>query len=242
MAKRDPNKSARNRIIKTIKEKLRFLLPDVLAVSGIPSEQSLNAQIGSRNDDFFDLKHDVINSQEQFASQWLQGLKTSALTHGVASDVWLWNLIRAHKVFQEYTVLFLKRSYLTHFDELSKNRPLVESAELWIGQQNANYGLLVSPRFKNGSWENDKSEIRAFSNAYWSIGHVMNTGLVIPNKNKIFRFLSFLFFCFLRFITREDFLVALSVAYLFVISYDCRPLILPTNNLWEVHYETYIST
>lgn len=188
MAKRDPNKSARNRIIKTIKEKLRFLLPDVLAVSGIPSEQSLNAQIGSRNDDFFDLKHDVINSQEQFASQWLQGLKTSALTHGVASDVWLWNLIRAHKVFQEYTVLFLKRSYLTHFDELSKNRPLVESAELWIGQQNANYGLLVSPRFKNGSWENDKSEIRAFSNAYWSIGHVMNTGLVIPNKNKIFRF------------------------------------------------------
>ena len=64
MAKRDPNKSARNRIIKTIKEKLRFLLPDVLAVSGIPSEQSLNAQIGSRNDDFFDLKHDVIHNQQ----------------------------------------------------------------------------------------------------------------------------------------------------------------------------------
>jgi len=188
MAKRDPNKTARNRIIKEIKTKLRSLLPVVLAKTGIPSEQSLNAQLGSRNDDYFDLKNDVINSQDQFASLWLQGLKTSALTHGVSSDLWLWNLIKSHKIVQEYTVLFLKRSYLTHFDELSKNRPTVESAELWIGQKNANYGLLVTPRFRSGGWENDKSEIRSFSKAYWSIGHVMQTGLVIPGKNKIFKF------------------------------------------------------
>ena len=188
MAKRDPNKTARNRIILKLKEELRELLPAVLKKTGIPNEASLNAQLGSRNDDYFDLKNDIINSQDQFASQWLHGLKTSALEHGVASDLWLWNLIKSHKEFQKYTVLFLKRSYLTHFDELSKNRPTVESAELWIGQQNANYGLLVVPRFKDGKWENDKSEIRSFSNTYWSIGHVMETGLVIPDQNKIFRF------------------------------------------------------
>jgi len=61
-------------------------------------------------------------------------------------------------------------------------------SELWIGQTNANYGLLVSPRFKNSKWENDESEIRAFKQGYWTIGHVMETGLVIPNKNKTFTF------------------------------------------------------
>lgn len=188
MAKRDPNKTARNRIVEALKTKLRELLPDVLADTDIESEQSLNALIGSRNDDFFDLKHDVINSQEQFVSLWLRGLKGSALTDGVVSDLWLWKKIKKHKTLQEYTILFLKRSYLKHFDELSKNRPPVEEAEIWIGQENANYGLMVTPRFRNGQWENDKSEIRAFPKAYWSIGHVMQTGLVIPGKDKIFKF------------------------------------------------------
>lgn len=182
MAKRDPNKTARNRIIKRITVQLKDLLPVVLKKAGIGSEASLNAQLGSRNNDYFDLKNDIINSQDQFASQWLLGLKTSALEHGVASDLWLWGLITDHKEFKEYTILFLKRSYLNHFDKLSKNRPTVDAAELWIGQQNANYGLLVTPRFKDEKWENDKSEIRAFSKTYWSIGHV------IPNQEKIFKF------------------------------------------------------
>jgi len=188
MAKRDPNKTARNRIIQAIKGEMRELLPDVLANSDLANEQSINAKIGSRNDDYFDLKHDVINSQDQFASLWLRGLKKSALTDGVASDFWLWTKIKEHKAIQKYTILFLKRSYLIHFEELSKNRPPVESAEIWVGQQNANYGLLVTPRFTNESWENDKSEIRSFSNAYWTIGHIMKTGLVIPGKNKTFKF------------------------------------------------------
>lgn len=188
MAKRDPNKTARNRIIEALKTKLREKLPDVLAKTGIESEQSLNALIGSRNDDFFDLKHDVISSQDQFVSRWLHGLKASALTDGVASDLWLWKKIKAHPQLQEYALLFLRRSYLKHFDELSKNRPPVEEAEIWIGQENANYGLLVTPRFRAGQWENDKSGIRAFPKAYWTIGHVMQTGLVIPGKDKIFKF------------------------------------------------------
>ena len=188
MAKKDPNKTARNRIVEALKTKLRERLPEVLGETGIESEQSLNALIGSRNDDFFDLKHDVINSQEQFVSLWLRGLKESALTDSVASDLWLWKRIKKYKVLQEYTILFLKRSFLKHFDELSKNRPPVEEAEIWIGQENANYGLLVTPRFRNGQWENDKSEIRAFPKAYWTIGHVMQTGLVIPGKDKIFKF------------------------------------------------------
>ena len=175
-------------MINSIKLKLREMLPDVLKDTGYENEQSLNATIGSKNDEFFNLKNDVIHSQEEFVSRWLEGLKKSALEHGVDAHLSIWKRLKQHKAFREYTVLFLKRSYLKHFDELSKNRPEVEEAELWIGQENANYGLFVSPRFRNGAWENDKSEIRAFTKAYWTIGHVMATGLVIPGKDKIFKF------------------------------------------------------
>jgi len=52
MAKRDPDKTARNRIVEAIKVKLRSILPQVLKETGYTSEASLNATIGSKNDDF----------------------------------------------------------------------------------------------------------------------------------------------------------------------------------------------
>ena len=187
MAKRDPNKTARNRIIKTYKEKLREILPKALAETGLRDESSLNATIGSKNDEFFDLKNDVIHSQDEFVSRWLEGLKKAA-AHDGGSVAWLWKNLKKHKNFRKYVLLFLKRSYLNHFNALSKKRPLVDAAEIWIGQQNASYGLLVTPRFRHGQWENDKSEIRAFRHGYWTIGHIMETGLVIPGKNRVFEF------------------------------------------------------
>jgi hypothetical protein len=188
MAKRDPNKTARNKIITILSAKLNELLPEVLAETDIDDLLSLNAKIGSRIDDFFDLKNDIINSQDQYASLWLKALNNSAVVDGVASDFWLWEQISKSKKLKEYTIIFLKRSYLKRFDALSKNRPNIESSELWIGQNNANYGLLVAPRFKNGEWENDNSEIRLFTKAYWTIGHIMKNGLVYPNTEKVFKF------------------------------------------------------
>ena len=188
MARRDPNKSARNRIIKRIKGELKILLPQVLEDTGLPSEASLNATIGSKNDEFFNLSIEVINTPEEFRNKWLKGLKAQALSTRLSKYKWLLDAIETHESFKKYLMLFLERSYLNHFDELSKNRPDPSQSEIWIGQTNANYGLLVTPRFKNGNWENDKSEIRTFKYGYWTIGHVMETGLVIPGKNKIFEF------------------------------------------------------
>lgn len=33
-----------------------------------------------------------------------------------------------------------------------------------------------------GEWENDVSEIRHFKPNYWTIGHVLETGLVVPHS------------------------------------------------------------
>jgi hypothetical protein len=56
VAKRDPNKTARNKRIASMKERLRELLPKVLKETGIDSEASLNAKIGGKADEFIDLK------------------------------------------------------------------------------------------------------------------------------------------------------------------------------------------
>lgn len=188
MAKRDPDKAARYRMIKRIKIELKSLLNTVLEDTGITSEGSLNATIGSKNDLFLDLKNEVIKTPEEFKNKWLVGLKTHTNETNSISLSRLLEMIRKHSSFKRYLELYLQRSYLIHFEELSKNRPDPKQSEIWIGQVNANYGLLVTPRFKNGTWENDKSEIRAFKEGYWTIGHVMKTGLVIPGKEKIFKF------------------------------------------------------
>ena len=185
MAKRDPEKTARNRIDKQMSADLKVMLPKVLACTGFDSEHSLHGKIGGKFADYIDIKNAVIHSQEHFVSLWLQGYKErleAGFGYGNAYETY--ELLQKHKIFREYLFLFLRRTYIRYYDSLSKKRPRVEDAEIWIGQQNASYGLLVTPRFVNGKWENDKSEIRHFVPKYWSIGHVLETGLLIPEKNK----------------------------------------------------------
>jgi hypothetical protein len=185
MAKRDPNKTARNKRIAAMKELLRKLLPTVLGETGIESEASLNAKIGGKADEFIDLKNEVINSPEHYASLYLDGFQNARSTTGFRTGFDdMYDLFDGSKAAQQYMLLFLERSYLKHFDELSKRRPSVEEAAIWIGQNSADYGLLVTPRFAKGDWQNDRSEIRHFKPGYWTIGHVLETGLVIPGKNK----------------------------------------------------------
>jgi len=189
MAKRDPDKTARNKQITALKKELRALLPQVLKETGITSEASLNAKIGHKSDEFIDLKNEIINSSEEFVSLWLAGFKEHLSTtkfRTVYDD--LYDQMKASLAFQEYLYKFLRRSYLNHYEELSKTRPSVAKAEIWIGENHADYGLLVTPRFGKNGWENDKSEIRHFRPRYWSVGHVLETGLVIPHKNKAIPF------------------------------------------------------
>ncbi|WP_147820207.1 topoisomerase [Salidesulfovibrio onnuriiensis] len=188
MAKRDPNKTARNKRVKELKEQRRDLLGQVLKDTGIETEQSLNAIIGSKNDTYFDLKHDVISSAEEFIKRWISELVRHAKTEGSSNRIL--TLAQNHDSFKQYLLNFLEGSFYKHYDELYRVRPTVDKATLWIGQERANYGLLVTPRFKNGQWENDKSEIRAFKKEYWTIGHILETGLVVPGDEERITFSS----------------------------------------------------
>ncbi|MCG5478639.1 MAG: hypothetical protein KK478_06175 [Ensifer alkalisoli] len=188
MAKRDPNKTARNKLDKEISERLNELWPTVAKDTGVQNLHSFNALIGGKAATFIDLKNEVISSHEEYLSHYLKGF-----ARAIAEDGWTAGgasfgsetLKHNKKLFlksaatKEYFTLFLKRSYLRHYEELVRNRPAIQDAEVWIGQNNSDYGLLITPRYKNGTWENDKSEIRHFKHLYWTIGHILATGLVV---------------------------------------------------------------
>ncbi|MFH0802940.1 MAG: topoisomerase [bacterium] len=187
MAKRDPEKTARNKVIADLSTQLKILLPDVLAETGIRSEHSLNGLYGGKFADYIDIKNEVIYSPEHFVALYLEGLLEKAeVSAPVRAHTQNLELLRRYPKLQDYLFIFLKRTYLRNLEALSKKRPSIEDAALWIGQNNANYGLLVTPRFirSTSQWENDMSEIRHFGPLYWSIGHVVETGLVIPGRDE----------------------------------------------------------
>lgn len=188
MAKRNPEITARNKQIKTLTKELDSLLLPIFKETSLTSKQSINGKIGGKFADYIDIKNEIIHSPDHFIDLWLTGFKKK-VEEGKRSYIpeynsayLLFQEFKKSKHLQDYLYLFLKRTYLRNYDALSKKKPKVEDSEIWIGQQNASYGIFVTPRFKNGEWENDKSEIRHFQKKYWSIGHIMETGLVIPNK------------------------------------------------------------
>jgi len=183
MAKRDPAKTARNKKIESMKQELRAMLPQVLAHTGLADERSLNATIGGKAAEFIDLHHEVILSPEQYVTLYLKGFKAAMTPDGALfpnAHRRNYEMFKTSKAAQRYFMLFLKRSYLKHMDELSRVRPQLEESAIWIGQKNAEYGLFVTPRFVTGEWENDRSEIRHFPALYWTIGHVLRSGLCVP--------------------------------------------------------------
>lgn len=186
MAKRDPNVTARNKTIKTMKEELRALQPAVFLEVGRHNEQSLNAYIGSKADEFIDLKNEVITTPEHYIHCWLSGMEEASAFGDVEIKRKLQN--PANINFKKYVFIFLKRSFLKHYNELHKKRPYIDDASLWFGVNDAHYGLFVTPRWNRGKWENDKSEIRAVKFKYWTIGHVLETGLCIPDENDKYEF------------------------------------------------------
>jgi hypothetical protein len=189
MSPRDPIKTARNKLIAKMKANLRAMLPQVLKETGITSEASLNAIIGGKADEFIDLHHEVILSPDQYATCYMRGFRAAMSPAGRPfpnAHRRNYELLKSSKAAQEYFMLFLKRAYLNHFDELSRKRPHLTESEIWIGQNNSDYGLLVTPRFnkRTGEWENDRSEIRHFPKLYWTVGHVVHTGLVVPGEEQ----------------------------------------------------------
>ncbi len=114
MAKRDPKKTARNKKAKEITEELNEILEEVLEVTGYNDKLSLNAKIGGKHAEFYDVRHEVIDTSEQFVSLWLEGLMN------YCNDLWdkelsanyeLLKYMQKNKIVMSYVTKFLERTF-----------------------------------------------------------------------------------------------------------------------------------
>jgi hypothetical protein len=191
MATRDPEKTARNNKAKELTGILKSMLPNVLETTGYPSAGSLHGVIGGKHAQFIDLKQEQIVSADHFIGLWLEGFKEYLKGASRASKYFvLKEKLRDNPYLWEYLLIFLERTYLRYYDPFSRRKPEKGDLEIWIGQNNASYGILITPRYVDGRWENDESEIRHFKKDYWTIGHILETGLVVPGTSDVMRFSS----------------------------------------------------
>lgn len=154
------------------------------------NEASLNAFIGSKSDEYLNLHEDVIKTPTEYVSRWLTGLKkataTSKITGTDPRHVRMHTLVTGpYPSFKKYVNLFLQSSFLKHYDEHYKTKPKLDESSYWFGNNDDEFGLLVTPRFNAGQWENDNSEIRHFKHPYWTLSHVMETGLCYMSEEKM---------------------------------------------------------
>jgi hypothetical protein len=107
----------------------------------------LHGKIGGKFAKYIDIENKIITSGEHFISLWLQGYEQNLkdrgdfVSYSNAYDTYM--LRRKHKLFRDYLFIFLKRVYIRNFEALSEKRLKVEEAEIWIGQENANYGIFA---------------------------------------------------------------------------------------------------
>ncbi|WP_411678595.1 hypothetical protein [Clostridium thailandense] len=210
------NGNERKKRIKDIELELKKLFNDISITIDI-SKSSLDAKIGSKIDHFIYPYYEPISSSEQFKHLWMEGLKEKVQLdtdnnrfpsanfelHKLINDN---NLVNDNKLVKEYTKLFLERSYLKHYEYWNKKKITDKDNRLWIGYNKNNYGILISPRFKNGNWDNDVSEIKKFKKDYFTIGHILKTGLVRAFKNEkvIFKNVTEYLEFFLEFVKKSN--------------------------------------
>lgn len=189
MPSRDPSKRALNTQIAQMTATLKSLQPHMMRRMGSASLSSLHAILGGKNATFIhDLKTRVLRSPDDYYTDWLAGLVCYIERQRPGSNRYLFlaDLMSTDAMVEQYVEVFIKRTFLRQADDLSKKRPTDSEAAVWLGQNHASYGLLVTPRFNphNSDWETDNSEIRRFRLPYFTISHILQTGLVIPGKNK----------------------------------------------------------
>ena len=102
MAKRDPEVTARNKLINELSSEIKSLLPEVLDRTGFDNVHSLNSKIGGKFAQFIDIKNEVITSSDHFISLWLQGYKDELKNRG--GSVKTSSLYKTYKLLQKHNL------------------------------------------------------------------------------------------------------------------------------------------
>lgn len=180
-------------------ERIRQLQPDALDrfedITGNRSIHSFHAMLGSNNNVYVDSVRTAFLDPKDFISQWLQGLTErvqSQASQGRLKPNYIGRVGREYflmcalkdDLLTEYLFLFLTRNFYRNFKERVRNKPDENLWSVWFGSGNLVWGLLISPEMRSDEWVNDKSEMRRVDFNYWTVRHVMQSGLIDPESDE----------------------------------------------------------
>ncbi|WP_233004539.1 hypothetical protein [Exiguobacterium aurantiacum] len=154
--------------------------------------QGLHSLIGSKNNTFVDSVKMQFKDPEDFIARWLKGLieltgHKTYYNQGIPHKYILIELLK-NKTFREYTFIFLERNFYRNYKARTRYKPDEELWMIWFGDNKFKLGLAITPVLRNNGWENDVSEIRRANFKYWTIGHVLESGIIDPDSNQIIHF------------------------------------------------------
>lgn len=150
------------------------------------SLQSMHNTIGSKNNTFVDsIRTEFLNPRD-FKAQWIKGLcdQYGERIYPGPNGNYQYIILEMMKypVCSNYIDLFLERNFYRNVKERKRYKPNESLWEIWFGSNPLFWGIMISPAFRNNQWTNDVSEIRRAKYEYWTIGHILNTGIVVPQN------------------------------------------------------------
>lgn len=137
---------------------------------------SLHGTIGGKNRQYADVVNNQFSDPKEFIAYWLKGFIDYVGDYRYSP---LRNLLKDEE-FRNYTFTFLERNFYRNLIARTRFKPDDNLWSIWFGSGKLVWGLVIAPAYRNEMWTNDVSEIRRADYRYWTIGHVMATGLIDP--------------------------------------------------------------
>lgn len=188
-------KSEVNKKIKEIDKYLKETLNTVLEESSIIESRELSihqfhAKIGHEIVKLTNATHKSFLSSEHFVTAWLEGLSNDTY-----AKIRLLPYLK-NQITRDYIIKYLERSFYKRYDEYTKFKPSKGQDIIWFGNKKNPYAIYISHRDycpckdidhnDDGHPVSDISEIRKVKFQYWSIGHIMSTG-IYDTQSKSFK-------------------------------------------------------
>ncbi|MCD0472518.1 hypothetical protein [Flavobacterium sp. JAS] len=174
-----------NEITEELNKRQESVLKQFSYIKGFEATlHSFHGTISLAKSESLDMVQGTWPTHEDYISSWLSGLKDLI---GSGRGHMMQKIFKVDAI-REYILLFLERDFYRHYKVRTKQKPQENLWSIWFGNEIIFWGLLIAPRLVEGYWENKPGRIRKVEFGYWTIGHVLQTGLVDPENNMVLTF------------------------------------------------------
>jgi len=158
----------------------REFVTGLLGEDDVISIQRFHGIIGGKNN-FADCKNGQFLNFTDFWDAWLGGLYNYFKEISYRNKPIILKIIE-DDYLRDYVKIFLERNYYKNYKARIRNKPLNELTEIWFGKNGSNlFGLWMAPERYGDKWINKERTIRMANFEYWTIGHILATGLITEN-------------------------------------------------------------